>query len=114
MVNVLVALRVWADRIQGERIDIWCDNSAVVSVCASGKTRDGELGIILREILMLVAEKNIELRVKHIRGESNEYADALSRVHMGKCGDCIKKLLSQGYVRKQVSDDMFVFDEMLL
>ena len=114
MINVLVALRVWADKIQGQRIDIWCDNSAVVSVCASGKTRDGELGIILREILMLVAEKNVELKVKHIRGESDEHADALSRVHMGKCSECIHNLLSEGFVRRHVGDELFAFNEMLL
>ena len=83
-------------------------------MCAKGKTRDKELGIILREILMVAAIKNIELRVKHVRGKQNDYADALSRVHMSKCYNCIEMLTERGCVRREVSDEEFAFNEMLM
>ena len=68
---------------------ILCDNKAVVDVIEGNRTRDRVLGVILREILMLQAKMNIQLKVEHVMGEKNPTADALSRVHMAKCSVCM-------------------------
>ena len=52
---------------------------------------------------------NIQLTVKHVKGESNPIADALSRVHMVKSVDCKRQLLSQGYVEEGVDDSICSF-----
>ena len=65
----------------------------------------GDLGAILREILMMQAVCNIQLIVRHVRDESNPIADALSCVHMEKSVQCkidlvraIRKMLfPEGY-----------------
>ena len=49
---------------------------------------------------------NIQLTVKHVRGESNPVADALSRVHMAKSRDCRLELLAKGCVEESVDKSM--------
>ena len=73
-----------------------------------GKTRDSELGAILREILMAQAMFNIQLLVQHVKGECNEIADALSRVHMIKSVECKEFLLGQGFNEHVIESSAFV------
>ena len=84
---------------------IYCDNKAVVDVIDGNKTRDSILGCILRESLMLQAKMNIQLRVLHVMGEANPIANALSRVHMSKCEECIEELCSKGYEQFRVTNE---------
>ena len=80
MLNILVALRVWTHVWHEKRIVIYCDNQAVVAVINSGKTRDPVLAAITRNIAMLTATHDINLRLVHISGKHNIIADALSRI----------------------------------
>ena len=75
----------------------------MVDILSSNRKRDPILGAILREILMLQALWSIELKILHIMGECNPVADALSRVHMSKCYDCIEDLREQGYIEVEFS-----------
>ena len=44
-----------------------------------------------------MAKYNIHLEVKHVMGEKNPIADALSRVHMQKSAEYMHNLLLEGY-----------------
>ena len=110
MITVLIALRVWGNSWVNKRVTIFCDNHAVVDVIGRNKTRDSELGAILREILMLQARANVHLQVLHVRGEVNVIADKLSRIHMAKCNDCISELCSEGHKRLCIGDELFHVD----
>ena len=79
MLNILVALRVWAKQWSNKKILLKCDNQAVVSVLNSGKTQDLTLAAMARNINMLLAVEDIELQVIHILGVDNNIADLLSR-----------------------------------
>ena len=57
-----------------------CDNQTVVMVINSGKTRDPKLAAITRNIAMLTATLNINLKTVHIPGKQNIVADAVSRI----------------------------------
>ena len=83
MLNILVAMRIWASQWQGKAVKIFCDNAAVVSVLNSGKTRDMTLAASARNIIMETAEADIFLRTTHIMGKVNEIADSLSRWSLG-------------------------------
>ena len=84
---------------------MWCDNKAVVDILGRNKTRDVELGAILRDIHMLQASYNIQVTFKHVRGESNPVVDALSRVHRNKS--------IQGYQEYTVPRGAFVLNLVL-
>ena len=110
MLNIKVALEVWKYKWKNKRIQIHCDNSAVVEICNTGKTKDKRLGAILREIQMIRAQYNINLQVTHVYVIKNTYADALSRVHMKKCQQCIQELLYKNFQQNIVNDDWLAVD----
>ena len=79
MLNILVALRLWGYRWQGQRIVIKCANQAVVTILISGPTCEPTLAAITRNIAMISAVKDIELKA----GKVNIIADNLSRLALG-------------------------------
>ena len=79
MLNVVVALKVWASVWADKIIDIKCNNLAVVEVLTSGKTKETFLATCARNVWLICAIFNIQLRVWHIPGKSNHIADLLSR-----------------------------------
>ena len=79
MLNVVVALKVWASIWSNRIIDIKCDNLAVVEVLTPGKTKDTFLATCACNVWLICAIFNIQIRVWHIPGKSNHIADLLSR-----------------------------------
>ena len=84
MLNLLVALRLWASHWAQSSVYIYCDNMAVVQVASSGRTKDPFLGACIRNIWLITATYDIELEIKHIQGSKNILADALSRIYSDK------------------------------
>ena len=82
MLNVIVALKVWAKNWANQRITLYCDNLAVVEVLNSGKTRDAFLGACARNAWLIMSTFNIHIHTVHIPGKMNYVADLLSRWHL--------------------------------
>ena len=78
------------------------------------KTRDKRLGAILKDILFLMAKFNVHLEVKHVMGEKNPIADALSRVHMVKSVTCVNELRQKGYAQQFVDSSHYVVNNDIL
>ena len=68
MLNLLIALRLWAHQWSYSRVRFFCDNLAVVQVVRTGKTRDNMLSLCLRNIWLITAAHDIDLRIDHIQG----------------------------------------------
>ena len=79
MLNIMVALKIWGQAWQNMRIEIKCDNLAVVQVLQDGNARDSLLPTIARNIWMLTSLFNIHFSISHIPGKDNAIADLLSR-----------------------------------
>ena len=79
MLNIIVASKIWAIHWTNSKIQIHCDNMAVVQVLNTGKTRDPVLATCARNLWLLAATYNIEFLFTHIAGKSNSIADLLSR-----------------------------------
>ena len=84
MINILVALKIWAYQWKDKKIRVKCDNMAVVEVLTSGQTKYGILGTCARNIWMLSALFNISIHIEHISGKPNVIADLLSRFKFDK------------------------------
>jgi hypothetical protein len=80
---ILVALRLWGTQWTGLRIQVFCDNQAVVSALSSGKVKDPLLAACLRDIWYIAAMNDFEIRAVYLTSEENRIADLLSRWHMG-------------------------------
>ena len=94
MFNILLALRVWGHNWRNSIVEIHCDNLAVVQVVTTSKTKDPFLAACIRNIWLLTATQDIDLRISHIKGVVNTIADLLSRLHSGKGvnGDILRDL----------------------
>ena len=79
MLNIVVALKIWAHQWAIKKIRIKCDNMAVVEVLLTGKTKNIMLATCARNIWMLTALFNISIHIEHIPGKCNVIADLLSR-----------------------------------
>ena len=79
MLNVVVALKVWASSWENKKIQINCDNLAVVEVLTSSKTKDHFLATCARNVWLITSIFNIQLIISHIPGKYNCTADLLSR-----------------------------------
>ena len=79
MLNIVVALKVWANQWSNKKLRIKCDNMAVVEVLTSGKTKDNILATCARNVWLLCAVFNISIHIEHIPGKQNVIADLLSR-----------------------------------
>ena len=79
MLNIVVALKVWANQWSNKKLRIKCDNMAVVEVLTSGKTKDNTLATCARNVWLLCAIFNISIHIEHIPGKQNVIADLLSR-----------------------------------
>ena len=78
---VLIATRVWAAKLSGLKFIVSCDNEAAVTSINSGKSRDPCIQQCLRQLWMLAATFDFEIRAQYIQGEHNVLADCLSRWH---------------------------------
>ena len=82
LLTLVVALKVWGGACKGQRIRVFCDNSASVCVLNTGKSRDPFLQACLREICFLAATNEFEVRAVHLAGAENRLPDLLSRWHL--------------------------------
>ena len=92
MLNILVAIRVWASIWASKILEIFCDNEAVVSVLNMGKTKDKPLATISRNIFMVSSEYDISFKFTHVQGKQNVTEDLLS--HWEGTSRQVKKLQS--------------------
>ena len=79
ILNVVVVLKVCGQCWANKRIQIYCNNQAVVDVLRYSRARDAMLATCARNVWLLIAICNISLTVTHIDDCRNSVADLLSR-----------------------------------
>ena len=113
MLAVLIGVRIWGHRLEGLRLQIYCDNSAAVDVINSSKTKDPFLATCLRELWLEVSKFGFELRAVHLPGEENRVADWLYRWdYHGKYQQLFNQFISaeyDRYVEIYIGQDVFQF-----
>ena len=111
LLTLMVALKLWGNKCQGQRIKLYCDNTVSVTVLNTGKSHDPFLQACLREICMLAAHHELEIRAVHLPGVDNRLPDLLSRWFISrKYRDEFFQLTSHLSVKEcLIEDDMFHF-----
>ena len=80
MLNVLIALRIFAKSWQNQCVEFRIDNKAVVFALQKGRIKDNYMQAVARSIWLIAASNDIKLVYSHIPGTENVKADALSRL----------------------------------
>ena len=79
--NIVVAVKVWAQKWEHHKVRIHCDNSNAVLAMQSGRSRDPFIQNCARELFLYGAMYDIDIKVVHVAGRLLVRADALSRMH---------------------------------
>ncbi|XP_077985110.1 uncharacterized protein LOC144439750 [Glandiceps talaboti] len=82
LLAITIAVKLWGSQWSGMRIQVLCDNQATVWVINTGRARDKFMLACLRELWLVAATYEFELRAVHIAGTENRLADVLSRWHL--------------------------------
>ena len=82
LLAVMVALKLWAPALRGQRFILSCENKNYVFSLNSGYSRTRAMQLCLCEIWFLSAAFDFELAAHHIQSTSNSLADHLSRWHL--------------------------------
>jgi hypothetical protein len=109
---IIIALKLWADRCANTRIQVFCDNSASVSVINTGRTKDKVMLALLREMAFICASHNCQVRAEHIPGVDNRLSDLFSRapIEASSHSKLLGLLRNETWNRIQVRDDLFHFN----
>jgi hypothetical protein len=79
------AFRLWAPLLKGKSVELRSDSATSVAVLQEGRGRDQFLQGAAREIWLLAAINEIDIKAVHVSGESLlSSADALSRQHLSQ------------------------------
>ena len=81
MLNIVIALRIWAKFWEHSQMHIHCDNMVVVQVVSSSKTKDKFLAASIRNIWLISSIFDFDIVIVHIQGKNNVVADCLSRLY---------------------------------
>ena len=81
LLNIVVAVKVWASHWRHRRVKIHCDNSNAVLAVQTGRSRDAFMQGCARELFLWEARYDIDVTVVHKPGRLLVRADALSRLH---------------------------------
>ena len=112
---IVVGVRLWGPRLAGLRIQVYCDNAAVVSALNSGRVLDPLLAVCLRELWFYVAVYDFELRAVHLASSTNRRADLLSRWHLNDrySADFFHDTADLSLMEASVPNDIFQLSELM-
>ena len=109
LLNVVVAVKVWADTWQHRSIKVSCDNINACLALQTGRSRDSFMQDCIREIFMVCSRSDIQLAAEHKPGVLMERADALSRAHKSERARewIARDTVLNGAKRVRVEDNVF-------
>ena len=81
---IIVAVKLWREKIKGKKFRVQSDNQAVVEVIRDGNARDRILQQQLRLLMFEAATGRYELVPYYIMGKRNIIPDLLSRIHLSE------------------------------
>lgn len=79
---IVIAFETWGSTFQNSSVVLHCDNSAVVQVINKTSSKDTNLMILMRRLMVLSLKNNIHFSARHFPGVYNTAADMLSRLQV--------------------------------
>ena len=76
---ICIALHIWGPLLANKSIKLFTDNIAVVYIINNFSSKDANIMILLRHLVLTCMRNNILIKALHIRGVDNTTSDLLSR-----------------------------------
>lgn len=81
---IVVACSIWGPTWSTRRVLFYCDNSAVVYIINTKRSKCSRIMSLLRSLTLATLKFNFYIKAKHVPGASNEIADSLSRFQVSR------------------------------
>ena len=79
LLGLTAAVLTWGEQLKNQRVQIFCDNEAVVNMVNNVPSSCKNCMYLLRLLVLNNLINNRRIFVKHVRSQDNDLADALSR-----------------------------------
>lgn len=76
---IVLAIEMWGVKLSNHKILFMCDNFSVVDILNKTSSKDPQVMILVRRLVLATLQHNIFFKAKHIPGFTNVVADRLSR-----------------------------------
>ena len=84
MYPIVVAVETWAGAMANKCIVFYSDNAAVVAIINSLTSKDKQIMVLVRRLVLTCLRFNILFQAKHVQGVNNTLADLISRLKVEK------------------------------
>lgn len=80
----MLLFHIFGPSLANMKLVLHIDNKALVIILNKQSTRDPDIMVILRSIVLKAMQHNIIFKAEHVPGKKNGLADALSRLQVEK------------------------------
>ena len=80
----MLALKLWCEHLKQQCITFHTDNEAVVHILNTQTSKDSEIMVIVRQMVIILMKNNILFRAVHFPGVYNISADLLYQLQVQK------------------------------
>ncbi|XP_033762122.1 uncharacterized protein LOC117343748 [Pecten maximus] len=84
LVPILLAIHTWGNDLRDKKVIFRVDNSALATILNKKTSKLDRVMCLLRELILVSMQYNIQLKAQHIAGVDNFIADAISRFQWGR------------------------------
>ena len=81
---IMLALEFWGSRLANHAVLFLCDNEAVVHIINKQSSKEPNIMVLVRRLVLSALKFNILFKAKHIPGKHNNIADRLSRFQVNE------------------------------
>lgn len=79
---IVLSFEIWGDALKNRCIQIHSDNAAVVHIINKQSSKDTQIMVLVRRLVLAAMKFNILLKATHIPGKNNVLPDLLSRLQI--------------------------------
>ena len=79
---ILVLVSMFSDRLANTNVLWLCDNEAVTVIINKQTSKNKNVMVIMRDLVLILMRQNIYLKAEHLPGLSNHVCDTISRFHV--------------------------------
>ena len=81
---IMLALELWGSQLANHAVLFLCDNEAVVHIINKQSSKEPNIMVLVRRLVLSALKFNILFKAKHIPGKHNNIADRLSRFQVNE------------------------------
>jgi hypothetical protein len=84
LVPIIISFFLWGGDMRNKKVLLRSDNHALVEIINKKSSKNKNIMHLIRKLVLILLQQNIQVKCKHIPGKQNTIADSISRFQWGK------------------------------